>query len=92
VAADRIRAVGDRGRGAIQRDGHDHDRQPGEDRQRRVRVQAVGDDVAEPAPPDQARYHDEREREHDRLVDGQQELPAGERQLDLEQRLRRRGA
>jgi hypothetical protein len=37
-----VGALGDRRRGAVERDGHDHDRDPREERQGRVRVEPVG--------------------------------------------------
>jgi hypothetical protein len=92
VAPGRVGPVGDRRRGAVEGDGHDHDRDAGEQRQGRVRVEPVGDHVAQPAPADQAGDHDQREGEHDRLVHRQQELAARQRQLHLEESLGRGGA
>ena len=56
-------------------------------RQRRVRVQAARDDGAEPAAADQARDHDHREGEQDRLVDPEQQHAPGEGELHLGQHL-----
>ena len=65
---------------------------PAEDRERRVRVQAARDDRAEPAAADQARDHDHREREEDRLVDAEQQHAPGERELHLAEHLPARRA
>ena len=77
---------------AVERDRQDDDHHPGEDCERRVRVEPVRHDVAEPAAADQAGDHDHREREEDRLVDAEEDHPAGERKLHLPEQLRPRRA
>ena len=83
----RVGARGDRLGRAVERHRHDHDRDAAEDRERRVRVDAARDDGTEAAAADQAGDHDHREREQDRLVDAEQQHPAGERELHLRQHL-----
>ena len=83
----RVGALGHRRGRAVERDRHDHDREAAEHRERGVRVEPVRHDVAEPAPADQPGDHDHREREQDRLVDGEQHHPPRQRQLHLEERL-----
>ena len=65
---------------------------PGEDGERRIRVEPARDDVAEALAADQARDHDHREREEDRLVDGEEQHPPREREPHLEEHLPRRRA
>ena len=77
---------------AVERDRHDHDHEAGEDRERGVRVETARHDCAEPASADEARDHDHREREQDRLVDAEKNQSASERQLDLAEQLRSRRA
>ncbi len=92
LAPRRVGSIRDRGRGAVQRDGHDHDGDAGEQREGRVRVEPVRDDVAESLPADQTGDHDERQREHDRLVEGEEELATRQGELDLEEGLPGGGA
>jgi hypothetical protein len=72
---------------SVERDRHDHDGHAGQQRERWVGVEAVGHDVAEPASADQAGDHHQREREHDRLIDREEQLAPRQRQLHLEERL-----
>ena len=92
MAVRRVGALGDRLRRAVERDRHDHDRDAREQRERRVRVEPVRHDVAEALAADQPGDDHQRQGEHDRLVDRQQELPAGERELHLRERLPARRA
>ena len=92
MAARGVGALGDGRRRPVERDRHDHDRDAGQEGQGGVRVEPVGDDVAEPAAPDQSGDDHQREREHDRLVDRQEQLAPRQRELHLEQRLRLGGS
>ena len=87
VPVHRIRALGHRLGGSVDRDRHDHDGEAAEERERRVGGEPVRDDVAQAGAADQPGDHDHREREQDRLVDRQQQHPPCERQLHLEDRL-----
>ena len=65
---------------------------PARMRERRVGVQSADDDVAEALAADQPGDHHHREREDDRLVHGEQQHPARERELYFREHLRARRA
>ena len=92
MAARRVRLLRDRLRDPIERHRHHHDHDAGEQCERRVGVEAARDDVAEPLAADQSGDDDHRQREEDRLVDGQEQHPSRQREPYLREHLRRRGA
>ena len=83
MAAGGVRPLRDRLRDAVERHRHHDDHEAREERERRVRVEAARDDVAEALAADQPGDHDHREREEDRLVDGEEQHPPRERQPHL---------